>query len=101
MKIQVVTDKENALLRRREIIIALDYEGISTPSRAVLQKLLSEEFKTSVDSVEISTILSETGIPKGKAWIKIWKEKKIPIYSEVKKEKKEKPVEAKKEEKKE
>jgi hypothetical protein len=45
-------------------------------------------------------------IPKGKAWVKVWKEKKVPIYSEVKKEKaekskEEKPKEEKKEEKKE
>lgn len=99
MKIQVVTEKENPLLKRKEIIIALDYDGKATPSKAELQKLLAEHFKASVDSIEISKLLSEIGIPKGKAWIKIWKEKKVPIYSEVKKEKakEEKPKEEKKE----
>jgi phosphosulfolactate synthase (CoM biosynthesis protein A) len=68
--------------------------------------MLSEELKASIDSIEISKIFSEMGISKGKAWIKIWKEKKIPIYSEIKKEKVEKPKEEKpeakpKEEKKE
>ena len=96
MKIEVVNEKENPLLKRKEIIISLDYDGKSTISKADLQKLISEQFKAGVGSVEITKILSEVGIPKGRAWIKIWNEKKVPIYSEIKKEKK--PAEAKKEE---
>lgn len=95
MNIQVITEKENLLLKRKEIVIVLDYDGKSTPSKAELQKLLEEQFKASIDNIEISKILSEVGIPKGKAWIKIWKEKKVPIYSEIKKEKVEKPKEEK------
>jgi len=97
MKIEVVTEKENPLLKRKEIIISLDYDGKSTISKADLQKLIAEQFKAGLDSVEITKILSEVGIPKGRAWIKVWNEKKVPIYSEIKKEKK--PTEAKKEEK--
>jgi small subunit ribosomal protein S24e len=100
MKIEVVTEKENPLLKRKEIIISLDYDGKSTISKADLQKLIAEQFKAGVDSVEITKILSEVGIPKGRGWIKIWNEKKVPIYSEIKKEKAAKPKEeAKKEEK--
>jgi hypothetical protein len=60
--------------------------------------MISEQFKAGVDSVEITKILSDFGLSKGKAWIKIWQEKKVPIYSEIKKEKKHKE-EPKKEEK--
>ena len=102
MKVQVLNEKENPLLKRKEIIVSLDYNGKATVSKAELQKILSEEFKASIDNVEITKIFSEFGTPRGKAWIKIWKEKKVPIYSEVKKEKAEKPKEEKpKEEKKE
>lgn len=97
MDIRVVAEKENPLLKRKDIIVALDYEGKSTTSKAELQKLISEQFKSGIDSVEVTTIMSEVGSSKGKAWIKIWQEKKVPIYSEIKKEKK--PTEAKKEEK--
>lgn len=96
MKIQVITEKENPLMKRREVIINLDYDGKSTPSKAELQKLLSEELKVNIDTIEITKLLSEIGMSKGKAWIKVWKEKKIPIYSEIKKEK---PAEAPKEQK--
>jgi ribosomal protein S24E len=95
MKIQVLDEKENPLLKRKEIIVSLDYNGKATVSKAELQKMLSEELKSSIDSIEISKIFSEVGIPKGRAWVKVWKEKKIPIYSEVKKEKAEKPKEEK------
>jgi len=100
MKIQVLDEKENPLLKRKEIIVSLDYDGKATVSKAELQKAISEELKSSVDSIEVSKIFSEIGIPKGRAWIKIWKEKKVPIYSEVKKEKAEKPKEEKSEEQK-
>jgi ribosomal protein S24E len=93
MKIDVIVEKENPLLKRKEVIVNLEFNGKATVSKAELQKMLSEEFKVNMDSIEISKILSEIGMPKGKAWIKIWNEKKVPIYSEVKKEKKGKPTE--------
>jgi ribosomal protein S24E len=98
MKFDIIEEKENPLLKRKEILIRLDYEGSSTPSKAELQKLFADHFKANIENVEISKVLSEIGLTRGKVWIKIWKEKKVPIYSELKKEKKkEKPPEPKKE----
>jgi ribosomal protein S24E len=106
MKIEIVSESENPLQKRREVIANLDYNGATT-SKADIQKSIAEQFKVSMDNVEIKKILSEVGKSRGKAWIRIWKEKKIPLYSEIKKEKaakskEEKPKEEpKKEEKKE
>jgi ribosomal protein S24E len=86
MKFQVIEEKENPMLKRKEVLISLDYEKGSTPSKAELQKVLSEQFNANIENIEISKILSETGLSKGKSWIKIWQEKKVPIYSEIKKE---------------
>jgi ribosomal protein S24E len=97
MKFQTIEEKENPMLKRKEMLISLDYEGGSTPSKADLQKLLSEQLNANIENVEISKILSEIGRTGGKAWVKIWQEKKVPIYSELKK--KEKPAEKPKEEK--
>ena len=77
MDIQVISEKENPLLKRKEILASIDYQGGSTPSKADLQKTLADHFKVSIDSVEISKILSEIGMSKGKVWIKIWQEKKV------------------------
>jgi len=105
MDVQVISEKENPLLKRREILASIDYQGGSTPSKADLQKNLADHFKVNMDNVEISKIMSEVGMSKGKIWIKIWQEKKVPIYAEIKKEKKpkekKKPKEQKPEEKKE
>ena len=88
MKFQIIEEKENPMLKRKEILISLDYEKGSTPSKADLQKVLSEQMNANIENVEISKVLSEMGLSRGKAWIKIWQEKKVPIYSEIKKEKK-------------
>ena len=88
MKIQIIDEKENPMLKRRELVVSIDYEGGSTISKADLQKNLSEELNANIENVEVSKILSEIGLTRGKAWIKVWKEKKVPIYSEIKKEKK-------------
>jgi ribosomal protein S24E len=85
MKFKVLEEKENPMLKRKEIMISLDYEGGSTTSKADLQKTLSEQLNAGIENVEVSKILSETGRTSGKAWIKIWQEKKVPIYSEKKK----------------
>jgi ribosomal protein S24E len=89
MKFQVIEEKENPVLKRKEVLISLDYEKGSTPSKAELQKVLSEQLNANMENVEISKILSEIGRPVGKAWIKVWQEKKVPLYSELKKEKEE------------
>lgn len=87
MKVQILTEKENPLLKRKEIILTIDYDGGATPSKAELQKMVAEQLKANIENVEIAKILSEIGIPRGKAWVRIWQEKKVPIYSEAKKEK--------------
>ena len=94
MNFQVVSEKENPLFKRKEVLMSLDFQGGSTPSKADLQKMLAEHFKSNIDSVEISKIISETGLSRGKAWIKIWQDKKVQIYSEVKKASEEQPKEA-------
>jgi len=93
MKIEVINEKENPLMKRRELFVSIDYDKGATPSKADLQKSLAEQLKVNIENLEISKILSEFGLSKGKAWVKIWKEKKVPLYSEIKKEKKEKPKE--------
>lgn len=85
MNFQVISEKENPLFKRKEILMSLDYQGGSTPSKADFQKTLAEHFKVNIDSVEIFKIISENGLPRGKAWIKIWQDKKVPIYAEEKK----------------
>jgi ribosomal protein S24E len=87
MRMQLISERQNPLLKRNEVMVSLDYDGKSTVSKAELQKMISEDLKAALDSVEITRIISEVGIPRGKAWVKIWKDKKIPNYSQAKKTK--------------
>ena len=102
MKFDKLSEKRNDLLKRKDIIIKMNYEK-ATPSKAVLQGLIAKDFKAEVENVEISKIISDHGRAAGKVWIKIWDDKKVGIYktkADAKKEA-EAPKETPKEEKKE
>ena len=61
MKFKILEEKENPMLKRKEIVMSLDYEGGSTPSKADLQKVLSEQLNANIENVEISKIMSDVG----------------------------------------
>ncbi len=77
MKVQIITEKKNPLMKRNEVVLSVDYEGGVTPSKQTLQQKVSEEFNSPLENIEIRKILSETGYSKGKAWINVW-EHKVP-----------------------
>jgi len=87
MRFDVLEEKNNPLLRRKEIVLGLDYEGGATPKKEDLIEKLAEHFKVEKEFIEISQITSATGIPKGKAFVKVW-EIKPPEKKKVKKEEK-------------
>jgi len=89
MDFQKVSEKHNALLKRKDVIIKINYDG-ATPSKLSLQQVLAKEFSTEPNHIEITKIISEVGIDKGTIMIKVWDTKEVPIYG-----KKEVPVEAK------
>ncbi len=77
----MIEEKNNPLLKRKEVLVSIDYDGGSTPSKADLQKSLAKDLGVNLESLEITKVLSETGMSKGKAWLKLWEEKKVPIYT--------------------
>ena len=72
MHFEILEEKENPLLKRKEIVLAIDYEGGATPKKEELMQKLAEKFGVEKDFVDISRIITETGLPKGKAFVKIW-----------------------------
>ncbi|MFH0928843.1 MAG: hypothetical protein V1818_00640 [Candidatus Aenigmatarchaeota archaeon] len=100
MDFKVLEEKDNPVLKRKEIIGSLDYGRGCTPSKAALQKLLADQLKANIENIEITKILSESGMAKGTAWIKVWQEKKVPLYKtkkEAEEKVEEKPIEQSKE----
>jgi ribosomal protein S24E len=99
MRFKIIEEKENPVLKRKEMIASIDYQQGSTPSKADLQKAISEQLNANIENIEINKILSDVGRPIGMAWIKVWSEKKVPIYKTKKAEtKEEKPAEEPKQE---
>lgn len=82
---EVIKDFDNRLMKRRELIIRVDYGGGATPSKAEMQALIAKKFAVEPGRVEIDKILSEKGYPAGKVWVKIWDEPKVEVLAKEEK----------------
>jgi ribosomal protein S24E len=80
MNFEIVEQKENLLFKRKEIMANVNFGSSATVSKIELQKAMADQLKVSAESVEITKIISENGMARGKAWVKVWHEKKIPLY---------------------
>ncbi len=86
MEFKIISEKQNPVMKRRELLAELKYNGV-TPSKAHVQEHVAAKLSVNQENVEVSKILSEHGKPAGKAWIKIWEQKKVGLYSQAKAEK--------------
>ncbi|MFH1420597.1 MAG: hypothetical protein ABIG30_01370 [Candidatus Aenigmatarchaeota archaeon] len=103
MKLDLLDEKDNCFLKRKELNMKIDHAGGATPSKAVMQQLIAKQFKKSVENIEIMNIYSLTGENASLSKIFIWQEKKSKEKKEQAKQgekKQEKSEENKPEEKK-
>jgi len=77
MKFEVLEEKDNPLLKRKELVLSLDFENSKTPSKSDLQAILSEKYAVEPEKVDVTKLFSETGLAKGKAFVKIWEN--VPV----------------------
>ncbi len=90
MKVNILSDKHNPFLKRKEIAVEIDHESEASPTKAALQQWMAKELGTSADKIEIKHIFTETGLPKSHAKVFLWEEaKKQKKPAEQKEEKKE------------
>jgi ribosomal protein S24E len=97
MDIKIENKNDNRLLKRKEFLVRLDYEGKQTPSSAVLEAAIASQEKVDFMKVKAVKILSDHGRPHGTAWVHICDE---PVKEKVEAQKKideKKAEEAKKE----
>lgn len=96
MKYEIIKDKYNQFLRRRELEVLIEHENAPTPSAAILQKFFSESFNVDITRVEICKILSKKGIGNSLVKIKIWDEPKVEnLWEKIKKKEEDKKEEGK------
>ncbi len=87
MKARIVTEKENPLLERRELVVEIEHEG-ATPSESVVIDLVASEAKTKATHVVVDKIEQLPGRRIARVYAKVYNK---PVREE---EKKEEPKEA-------
>lgn len=85
MKIDIVKEKENALLGRKEIRFEIDHPEESTPSKAAVQQLAAKQLEAEAGRVDVRHIFSGTGVSKSNASVFLWNEKRVEDLSKAKK----------------
>lgn len=71
MNFEVIQDRKNPLLNRRELDLLISYES-STPKRDEVRKMLSEKYGVEVERIIIEKMESIFGTRKAKAHIHIY-----------------------------
>ncbi len=61
MNFEVLEERPNPLLGRRDAKIVVHHEGQGTPDRITVRKLASEHYKTDLDRVYVKSISTGTG----------------------------------------
>ncbi len=75
MKTEVVKEKYNQFLKRKELVIDIDNTAETTPSKASIQHLLAKEIGKDVEHIEILDIMPSHGMPRSTARVFVWDEK--------------------------
>jgi len=76
MEIEVIEEKENPFLNRKELKLKLKHIGANTPSKADLTKELTSKYSVAENQIIIDFIFSMKGIGESIAKVKILPEGK-------------------------
>ena len=84
MSMEVVEEKVNPLLHRREAKLVVHHEGAGTPDRITVRKMASDHFKTAYDQVYVRSIATRTGGSSALCVVEVYEDKKsaeiVPDY---------------------
>ena len=61
MSLQILDEKVNPLLERREVRLIIQHLGAGTPERVTVRKMASDHYKTSMEQVYVRSIATRTG----------------------------------------
>jgi small subunit ribosomal protein S24e len=89
MNIVIKTEKENPLLKRKELKLEIKHPESPTPSEKKLLGEITKKFSVDEDHIIVDYIFTKKGISESTAKIKIYEE----LVPKKPKEKKEKPEE--------
>jgi ribosomal protein S24E len=92
MNFNVLDEKQNDLLKRKEMKIEIEHLLAATPSKADLLKELAAAYSVPEENILIDYIFTQKGIGKSLAKLKIYKEKPKVAEKKVKEIKNEAPA---------
>lgn len=62
MNVKVILEKENKLLKRREVRFQISHSAASTPSRQEIRKAVADALRVSVDLVIVKRLVTRSGM---------------------------------------
>ena len=84
MIMEVVEERVNSLLHRREAKLVVHHEGAGTPDRITVRKLASDHFKAGLDQVYVRSIATRTGGSSALCVVEVYEDSKsagiVPAY---------------------
>ncbi|MCK4319733.1 hypothetical protein KAW38_04135 [Candidatus Micrarchaeota archaeon] len=83
MKVEILSEKENGLLNRREIDVVLDYRG-ATPKKEEIRKAIVEKLGVNPEAMAVIKTRGEYGMNKIKARVHAYKTKENLLEVEEK-----------------
>jgi len=72
MEIKIISEKDNFLLKRKEIIAEVEYGNRATPSRNEVLEEIAKKFNVNKNKIEIDYIFSSAGKHLAKVKFKIY-----------------------------
>ncbi|MEM5785279.1 MAG: hypothetical protein QXO19_03470 [Candidatus Aenigmatarchaeota archaeon] len=75
MQLKIDETKDNPLLKRKELIVKIYYEGSPTPSKNQIIESISKQVGADQEKIEVVKINGEVGMQVGKALVYVWEEK--------------------------
>ncbi len=73
MEIEILEEKENPFLKRKELKLVIKHENSPTPSKQELKKELASKFSVSEEQIQIDYIFSKKGLCESLSKVKIEK----------------------------
>ena len=64
MSINILSENESPLLKRKEISFEIEHEKMSTPSRFEIRKKIAAQFNVPLETTYIESLKSKFGLPK-------------------------------------
>ncbi len=66
MDIEILKEKDNPFLGRKEVLIRVFHPGAPTPKKEEAKEIIAKKFSCDKDKVEIQYLFSDTGRPSTK-----------------------------------